>query len=116
MTTKEVLKIYNIEMIITNHIYKGKVKLFLGGGDMEPFFGLSYATADTVNEDILPIIEHFLNGNTPPVDPDLGGLGAPATIYLHEVRFHNPNNGQIEQTIPLEHFKIIAIAWRDFLL
>lgn len=116
MTTKEVLKMYDIEMIKTNHIYKGKVKMFLGGGNMEAFFGLSYATADTINEDVLPMIEHFLNGNMPPVDPDLGGLGAPATIYSEAIRFHNPNTREIEQTVPIDHFKIIALAWRDFLL
>ncbi|GGE66455.1 hypothetical protein EV200_1083 [Pedobacter psychrotolerans] len=115
MTTKEILKLYKIEMII-EQVNGYKIKNFIGGGDMEPFFSLAYATADTVDEDVIPAIQHFLNGNIPPIDPDLGGIGALATIYSDAVRFHNPYNGEIEQTIPLEHFKIIALAWRDFLL
>lgn len=124
MASKEILIAYNIEMInsIISMPKTGEKyirKTFLGGSEMEPYFDLAFRSAPILNQDVLPIVQHFINGNSPLMDPniaELGGIDNYALPYVDAIRFHNPNNGEITQTIPLEHFKVIAEAWRDFLL
>lgn len=118
MNTEEILALYNIQML--NSVGEGRIneKMFKGGGKMASYFDVENRSVDWINEEILPLLEHFINGNTPPMDPNyaqLGGIGSMAYPYKDAVRFHNPINGEIVQTIPLAHFKLIAEAWRDFL-
>lgn len=124
MTLTEVLKIYDIEFSNFVFSFTGKEekhirKTFLGGEHMESYFDIVKNDPYILTEEVIPMIQYFIDGNIPPMnhnEAELGGIGAFALPYTDAVRFHNPYNGKIEQTIPLEHFKIIATGWRDFLL
>lgn len=124
MSTQDILNLYNIKMynkVDTVSLTGSKVnnKVFLGGNQMEIFFELSYNDPDVINEDVLTKVNYILNGNTPPlnsIDCQLGGISTSPILYSDAVRFHNPNTGAIVQTVPLNDFKVIAEAWRDFLL
>jgi hypothetical protein len=121
MTIQEILKLYDIEMVNSPVLYKGRkvnLKSFVGGDEMEPFFDMAYSSVDSVNE-IIVMVQHFIDGNNPPmneIEAQLGGIGNYAIIYQEGVCFYNPYNGQIIQTVPLHDFKIVAKTWRDFLL
>lgn len=80
---------------------------------------MEFRDVDSINEDILPIVNHFISGNDPALDDnaaELGGSANYALPYLDAIRFHNPSNGEIVQTIQINDFKVIAQVWRDFLL
>jgi hypothetical protein len=117
MTTQEILVSHNIEMIssiVNNTINKS----FLGGDHLEAYFNIGFNSFRAINEDVLPILYHFRDGNNPPMDNDLGGIpGNCAYIYEEtlDVIFIGFEN-EIVQTVPLDHFISIAEAWRDFLL
>ncbi len=122
MTTQDVLNQYDIKFInnaTPNPLgVKSIRKTFANGGAMGWYFDVEFRDADSINEDILPIINYFVAGNNPPLDDnsaELGGSTNYALPYLDAVRFHNPDNGEIVQTIPINDFKIIAQAWSDFL-
>ena len=112
MTTKEILNLYGIEMV------NSSIPALLGGGNMESFFMVRNDTEDL--KDLILQLQHFMKGNTPPcADGDnLGGLGNLAYIDASSgvVHFNNPYTGEITQTVPLEQFKIITEAWRDFMI
>jgi len=121
MEVKEVFKMYNIKMenIVVNGPEKYIKKSFTGDDEIGPYFNVVQDDPDFLTEEIIPIVKHFIGGNIPPMDPnncDLGGIGTFTLTKLDGVYFHNPYNGDIVQIVPLEHFKIIAEAWRDFLL
>ena len=112
---------YNIKMenVVVNIQGRYIRKTFTGDDQIGPYFDIAQNDPDFLTEEIIPIVKHFIGSNIPPMDPnncDLGGMGTFAVTRLDGVYFHNPNNGDIVQIVPLEHFKIIAEAWRDFLL
>lgn len=122
MTTKEILDSYKISMYNRKTSARGMVtndKFFLGGEQMESFFGLSYNDPDNLNEILIPTVEHFFNGDNPPLDwndTTFTGIDNTAIIYIDAVCFFSHQSGNVLQTVPISHFKIIAEAWRDFLL
>jgi hypothetical protein len=120
MTQKEILDLYKIEFIIQDIFFpsgnKVKSKVFLSETVLGSYFNLSFNEPYSISEDLIPTIQHFIDGNSPEIDPDLGGVGEFAIAYIDEVRFYNPHNGEITFRIPMKHFKIIAEAWRDYLL
>jgi hypothetical protein len=120
MTRQEILNLYGIKMInriSTMSGIKEINKTFSAGGIMEGYFVIEFNTVESLEEDVIALIEHFIKRDNPPIDPDLGGSHADfATAYLDGVRFHNPYTGEITQIVPPEHFKTIAEVWRDFLL
>ncbi|TFF38838.1 hypothetical protein [Mucilaginibacter psychrotolerans] len=124
MTTIEILNLYGIKFTIfisprpvlgKNRVRKG----FIGGGSMENYFGSDFDTLESITEDVLPIVQHYINGNNPEmnhISSELGGSVDYAIPDISNVTFHNPNDGEIVQTIPIIHFTVIAEAWREFLL
>jgi len=121
MTTKEVLDSYKINILNRKTSTYGIVtndKFFLGGEQMESFFGLSYNDLETLNDILIPTVEHFLNGDNPPLDWNdtyFTGINNTAIIYVDKVCFISHQSRNVIQTVPIGHFKIIAEAWRDFL-
>jgi hypothetical protein len=124
MDQESILKLYSISMNNENMSFNGKLvnyKRFLGGNYLEWFFDQGYDTPESIAEDILPDIQYIINGNNPPLDSikdnSYGGDGTFFIIlYPDTFRSHKIGSGEIIQTIPIEHFKIIAEAWKDFLL
>jgi len=124
MTTQDLLKTYKVEMINYlipsangNHSYNTKV--FLGGGEMESFFGVYCKTVADLNEIIIPTLQHFIDGNNPPMnetDANIEGIDNFLIIQSDGAHFYGLPNFKHLQTVPLDHLKIIAQAWRDFLL
>ena len=123
MTAEEILKIYRIEMI--NYLLspaqgssKRIVKTFLGGGEMESFFGTACKSIDDINEVVIPIIQHFIDGNNPPMDENeanMEGIDNFLIVYPNGGNFFSLNDFKLLQIVPLDHLKIIAETWRDFL-
>ncbi len=92
-------------------------KVFLGGDQLETFFDLAWRLADGIDKELIPVVDHFILGNQPEIDPNEAQFGCitnSAHLYLEGIVFYNPD-GEIIQSVPLEHFKEIALAWRDFL-
>ncbi len=124
MTAIEILKLYDVKMerLQIDLPFKNQKQIitnFTGGNQMEPFFGISYNTIDSIEKDIIKKVDHFINGNSPPMnemDVQISAIDNYAILYADGVHFYNPNNGNVLQKVPLEHFKIIAALWRDFLL
>jgi len=124
MSKQEILNQYGIKMLnkaIRASLHGGQAnsKIFSGGNQMDSFFDISYNDPNNINDEILTKVNYVLNGNTPPlsdIDSELSGLDTFAEVFPTEVRFYDFNTGDILQQVPLEHFKIIAEAWRDFLL
>jgi hypothetical protein len=122
MTTQDILNQYNIKFInnaTPNPLgVKTIRKSFINPDAIGWYFDVEFRDPDSINEDILPIVNYFIAGNNPALDDndaELGGSANYALPYLDAVRFHNPSNGEIVQTVPINDFKIIAQAWRDFL-
>lgn len=113
MTAKEVLDFYDISFYVSTQF--GKTPYFLGGDEMEELF-LHFNTVDDINEEILPLIEHYQNGDPFPVDNDLTvSLRERIEVTLVGVKFINMNTGNIDMIVPLQHFKTIVLAWQNFL-
>jgi hypothetical protein len=124
MTTKELLKMYSITMsnvVIDNKSINGKyfIKNFVGGKEMEAYFQLLNPIAEDLTNNTIPLIQNLIEGHEPD-DPELAELGSTTSIFavaqLDGVNFINRHSGETVQIVPLEHFKMIAEAWRDFLL
>lgn len=88
-------------------------KVFLGGGEMEIFF-FFWRNPGDIEEDILPVIDHHLNGNPFPIDDDLSVEGNKVWVQNGEVQFIDRNTGAVEQAVPLADFRIIAREWADY--
>lgn len=113
MTTKEVLDFYDVSFYVSTQF--AKTPHFLGGDEMEELF-IYFNTVDDIDEEILPLIDHYLNGNPFPIDNDLTvSLRERIEVTLEGVKFINMNTGTVDMVVPLQNFKIIALAWRNFL-
>ncbi|MBP2616427.1 hypothetical protein [Chryseobacterium jejuense] len=113
MTTKEVLDFYNINFYVSTQF--GKTPYFLGGDEMEELF-LFFNAVDDIDEEVLPLIDHYLNGNPFSVDNDLTvALRERIEVTLDGVKFINMNTGNVDMEVPLQNFKTIVLAWRNFL-
>ncbi|HCN47962.1 MAG TPA: hypothetical protein DIT10_02485 [Chryseobacterium sp.] len=113
MTTKEVLDFYNISFYVSTQV--GKTPYFLGGDEMEELF-LFFRTVDDIDEEVLPLIDHYLNGNPFPVDNDLTVTTRERVeVTLAGVTFISMHTGNMDMMVPLQHFKTIVLAWRNFL-
>jgi hypothetical protein len=115
MTTVEILEFHNISFINQeSSLDISPTKLFIGGRAMETFFFLMN-DPDDIDTEIIPRIDHYLAGNTFPIDNDLTvGGGDFVKVTLGGVNFINMITMAVEQIVPLNHFKEIAIAWADY--
>ena len=115
MTTTEILQFHNISFINQeSSLDVSPTKLFIGGGEMESFF-FFFNDPDDIDTEIIPRINHYLAVNPFPIDNDLTvGGGDFVEVTLGGVNFINRNTIVVEQVVPLDHFKEIALAWADF--
>jgi len=115
MTTTEILAFYDINFInMQLGLDLSPSKFFIGGGEMESFF-LFFRDPEVIETEVIPVIDHYLNGNPFLIDNDLTvGGGDYVEVTLLGVRFINRNTLIEDQMVPLDHFKSIAIAWADF--
>ncbi len=114
METQQLLKLYDISFEETRHDNMSPTRNFLGGGEMETFF-LFMRGHENIEEDVIPVIDHYIKGNPFPIDNDLTVGGASfVDVEGDGVKFINRETMETEQVVPLEHFKIIAQAWADY--
>ncbi|MEJ5103795.1 hypothetical protein [Chryseobacterium sp. MYb328] len=109
MKTEDVLKIYDIEFIVS----KLGTPFFLGGGAMEELFTFLRSPMDI--NDLLEMTDHYLNGNPFPVDNDWTVFTCTIEMTSEGVVFVYPGIKDLDRVVPLKDFKIIATAWLDFL-
>lgn len=115
MTTTEILLSHNINFVnIESGLDLTPTKFFMGGGEMENFF-LFFKSTEDIETEVIPVIDHYLAGNLFPIDNDLTvGGGDYVEVTLSGVKFINRDTLVEEQSVPLDHFREIALAWANF--
>ncbi|KRB56739.1 hypothetical protein [Flavobacterium sp. Root186] len=115
MTLNQILDLYDISFIKIRDNQNSYTKLFYGGGEMEMFFTY-FREPDNIEEEVIQLIDHYLNGNPFPVDNDLTvGNGDFIEVSAFSVTFTNRESFIISQSIPLNHFRAITQAWVNYL-
>lgn len=111
MTTTEVLSFHDISFItLESELDSKPIKFFIGGGEMESFF-LNFRNLDDVESEVIPVIDHYLNGNLFAIDNDLTVEGSDyIEVTTLGVRFINKVTLVEDQLVPLDQFKTIAQA------
>lgn len=113
MTTEQVLKFYEISFLNETSSDGSKSNYFLGGDEMETYFTF-LRDPKTIENEIIPVVDHYINGNPFPIDNDItveGGYFVDVT--LSGVTFINPETHQIDLTVPLDQFRLILQSWAD---
>ena len=123
MTTIQILEQYGLNfanVIFPNDPNKLMNKSFTGGGFMEDFFGYTFNYVELLDEDVIPVINHFIAGNVSQMDDQLHISTGGFVIFdteLSAVIFYNYDISlDYIESVPFEDFKTIAEAWRNFLL
>jgi len=113
MTTKEILELYKIRFVDERMEDSYVVKNFLGGGSMESFFFLLRDHED-IEEEVIRKIDHYLNGNKFEIENTVAVESELILIDPSGVKFINIESLIVEQIVPLDHFKSIAMARSDY--
>ena len=113
MTATKILLYYNISFINWNSGLGSKpTKVFMGGGEMEAFFW-HFRGTEEIEEDVIPVIDHYLTGNPLLIDNDLTVGGDDyVEVILSGVRFINSETLIEEQLVPLDDFSNRIIMGR----
>lgn len=110
MTLSELKKHYDFEFIRDN-----ESPFFTGGESLETFF-LFFCDQRNIEQDVIPVLQHYLAGNPFPIDNDLTvGGGDIVEVTPTEVTFTNRVTFLIEQSLPLQDFLDISKEWANFL-
>lgn len=110
MTVEEILHQYDVSFYVSDF----GTPFFLAANVMEKMFTF-FSSVDDLNEEVLQLVDHYLQGNPFPVDNDLSFFYQGAEVTMQGIRFYHLYTGDLDFLLPLEHFKVIVLAWRDFL-
>lgn len=101
-----------------NKAINGKISKFAMSSTSDPYinFVTQFKNPQTLN-DIVMDINKALNGQFNSIqDPDVSTNIDIAAIAPNGINFYDEEGQNVIATLPLQDFKEMVIAWRDFLL
>lgn len=114
MTREEILRKHDVSLCKTLSRDGTFSKHFLASNVLESYFWLMNGD-DNIEEVVIPVIDHYLNGNPFAIDNSITvGSNTLTYVTLTGVDFIDRNTRVIEPTVPLHEFKVICEAWIDF--
>lgn len=109
MNIQEILDAYNVSFVTE---LSGS-RWLLSSGVLEEYFHFM-RDVKNIEDDIIPTIDHYLNGNPFLIDNDISVWHLYVVVSPEGVVFADSDTNEHHMTVPLSDFRAIAQAWADY--